>query len=188
MDDLEKELLDYDEMSTSVSKITNPQQRSNDSNRSALRKDVRDMMSTNSTGCATGNCNAQAGRKNISDFVEDLEKNLDNFDNIKTSDGPLAANINFEKDLVDEDEEIAENEVPPEEDTYDIINKKIYEFLINMKEPFIIILLFILLNNRDFIMFIYQLPFINRINSVYPSLIIRGAIMAIIIFYLRKLG
>lgn len=185
MDDLEKELLDYDEMSTSVNKITNPQQRSNDSNRSALRKDVRDMMST---GCATGNCNAQSSRKNITDFVEDLEKNLDNFDNIKTSGGPLAANINFEKDLIDDDEDIAENEVPPEEDTYDIINKKIYEFLINAKEPFIIILLFILLNNRDFIIFIYQLPFINKINSVYPSLIIRGVIMAMIIYSLRKLG
>jgi hypothetical protein len=33
----------------------------------------------------------------------------------------------------------------------------------------------------------YKLPFINNIESPYPSLIIRGIILALIIYYLRKL-
>jgi hypothetical protein len=70
---------------------------------------------------------------------------------------------------------------------FENLNDFIYKLLIKIKEPLIIVLLFVLLNNVDFIALTYQLPFMNLTNNQYPSLIIRGIILAIIIYYLRKM-
>jgi hypothetical protein len=163
MDDLEKELLNYNEMGTSIKKI-----KKSDTNLKKL---------------------------NIDNFIKDLENNLDNFDNTNENINPVASNQDFNKIR----ENFTEKVVNFEEDTntskeelkklinYQSWNNKIYTFLVNIKEPIIVILLFILLNNKDLILLTNKISFINNIENQYPSLIIRGVILASIIYYLRNL-
>jgi hypothetical protein len=160
MDDLEKELLNYNEMGTSINKI-----KKSDTN---LKK------------------------FNINNFIKELENNLDNFDNTNENINPVASNQDFNKiresfteKIVnfEEDNNISEQEL----ENYQTWNNKVYTFLVNIKEPLIIILLFILLNNKDLILLTRNISFINNIENEYPSLIIRGIILALIIYYLRNL-
>jgi hypothetical protein len=160
MDDLEKELLNYNEMGTSINKI-----KKSDTN---LKK------------------------FNINNFIKELENNLDNFDNTNQNINPVAANQDFNKiresfteKIVnfEEDNNISEQEL----ENYQTWNNKVYTFLVNIKEPLIIILVFILLNNKDLILLTQKIFFINNIENEYPSLIIRGIILALIIYYLRNL-
>ena len=207
MDDLEKELLNYNDMGTSIKKIKN---------REIENKELsRDL---NTCNIKSQKCNVSNKKFNINNFVQELENNLDNFDNIEESTeediSPIASNQYFnkvreemtEKLINFEDEKDNSNnfdkkikdfkklkelkeliELKESKEKYQNFNNKICNFLINIKEPIIIILLFILLNNRDLIILIYRLPFIKNIESQYPSLIIRGIILALIIYYLRKL-
>jgi hypothetical protein len=163
MDDLEKELLNYNEMGTSIKKI-----KKSDTN---LKK------------------------FNINNFIKELENNLDNFDNTNENINPVASNqdfnkiresftekvVNFEDDKDTSKEELTENR------NYQTWNNKVYTFLVNIKEPLIVVLLFILLNNKDLILLTYKISFINNTENQYPSLIIRGVILASIIYYLRNL-
>jgi hypothetical protein len=160
MDDLEKELLNYNEMGTSINKI-----KKSDTN---LKK------------------------FNINNFIKELENNLDNFDNTNENINPVPANQDFNKiresfteKIVnfEEDNNISEQEL----ENYQTWNNKVYTFLVNIKEPLIIILVFILLNNKDLILLTQKIFFINNIENEYPSLIIRGIILALIIYYLRNL-
>jgi hypothetical protein len=160
MDDLEKELLNYNEMGTSINKI-----KKSDTNLKNF---------------------------NINNFIKELENNLDNFDNTNENINPVASNQDFNKiresfteKIVnfEEDNNISEQEL----ENYQTWNNKVYTFLVNIKEPLIIILLFILLNNKDLILLIRNISFINNIENEYPSLIIRGIILALIIYYLRNL-
>ena len=153
MDDLEKELLNYNEMGTSINKIK---------------------------------------KFNINNFITELENNLDNFDNTNENINPVASNQDFNKikenfteKIVnfEEDNNISEKELG----NYQTWNNKVYTFLVNIKEPLIIVLLFILLNNKDLILLTRNISFINNIENEYPSLIIRGIILALIIYYLRNL-
>ena len=163
MDDLEKELLNYNEMGTSIKKI-----KKSDTN---LKK------------------------FNINNFIKELENNLDNFDNTNENINPVASNqdfnkiresftekvVNFEDDKDTSKEELTENK------NYQTWNNKVYTFLVNIKEPLIVVLLFILLNNKDLILLTYKISFINNTENQYTSLIIRGVILASIIYYLRNL-
>jgi hypothetical protein len=160
MDDLEKELLNYNEMGTSINKI-----KKSDTN---LKK------------------------FNINNFIKELENNLDNFDNTNENINPVPANQDFNKiresfteKIVnfEEDNNISEQEL----ENYQTWNNKVYTFLVNIKEPLIIILVFILLNNKDLILLTQKIFFINNIENEYPSLIIRGIILALIIYYLKNL-
>jgi hypothetical protein len=160
MDDLEKELLNYNEMGTSINKI-----KKSDTN---LKK------------------------FNINNFIKELENNLDNFDNTNENINPVPANQDFNKirenfteKIVnfEEDNNISEQEL----ENYQTWNNKVYTFLVNIKEPLIIILVFILLNNKDLILLTQNIFFINNIKNEYPSLIIRGIILALIIYYLKNL-
>jgi hypothetical protein len=160
MDDLEKELLNYNEMGTSINKI-----KKSDTNLKNF---------------------------NINNFIKELENNLDNFDNTNENINPVASNQDFNKiresfteKIVnfEEDNNISEQEL----ENYQTWNNKVYTFLVNIKEPLIIILLFILLNNKDLILLTRNISFINNIENEYPSLIIRGIILALIIYYLRNL-
>ena len=153
MDDLEKELLNYNEMGTSINKIK---------------------------------------KFNINNFITELENNLDNFDNTNENINPVASNQDFNKikenfteKIVnfEEDNNISEKELG----NYQTWNNKVYTFLVNIKEPLIIILVFILLNNNDLILLTHKIFFINNIKNQYISLTIRGIILAIIIYYLRNL-
>jgi hypothetical protein len=183
MDDLEKELLNYDDMGTTIEKIKKP--------------------------------DININKFNINNFVKELENNLDNFDNTneykKTQ--PFNQNfkknrenftekiVNFEEDENEDEEDKNEDEEDENEDenksddnssekkfkNIKNWNNTIYTFLVNIKEPLIIILLFILLNNNDLILLTHKIFFINNIKNQYISLIIRGVILAIIIYYLRNL-
>jgi hypothetical protein len=189
MDDLENEIMNFDQMGTSIDKIKNPGMENKDI---FGNKNVKE-------GTCSGVINV--GGKNINpnkdfdmtDFVQDLEDNLDNFDNIDINGGPKPSNIDgdfkkkketFVDDLVTYSNEA---EVPQKEEIKVSFNDIIYNFLIKIKEPLIIVLLFILLNNTEIIGLTYQLPFMNLTNNQYPSLIIRGILLAIIIYYLRKM-
>jgi hypothetical protein len=160
MDDLEKELLNYNEMGTSINKI-----KKSDTNLKNF---------------------------NINNFIKELENNLDNFDNTNENINPVASNQDFNKiresfteKIVnfEEDNNISEQEL----ENYQTWNNKVYTFLVNIKEPLIIILVFILLNNKDLILLTQKIFFINNIENEYPSLIIRGIILALIIYYLKNL-
>lgn len=127
---------------------------------------------------------------NVSSFVKDLENKLDNFDNLDLDSGPMPSNVNVDfkenmknkaaKEVVEVEEYV---EKKPKKIDW---NKKIYERLIKLKEPIVIIFLFILLNNEEFILMCNNIPYINMFNSPYPSLILRGTIMALLIYNLKK--
>lgn len=196
-DDLEKELLNYNEMSSSIEKIKNSSTENKE-----LFKDLDTFSSIKKSNKTLNN------NKNfdVNNFVQELENNLDNFDIVDKNIAPnrnfnkINKNftdkiINFEDDKNYEDSEDSEksedntdniNYNKELKECYEIWNNKIYDLLINIKEPLIVVLLFILLNNIDIILLINTLPFINNLESPYPSLIIRGIILASIIYYLRK--
>ena len=196
-DDLEKELLNYNEMSSSIEKIKNSSTENKE-----LFKDLDTFSSIKKSNKTLNN------NKNfdVNNFVQELENNLDNFDIVDKNIAPnrnfnkINKNftdkiINFEDDKNYEDSEDSEksedntdniNYNKELKEGYEIWNNKIYDLLINIKEPLIVVLLFILLNNIDIILLINTLPFINNLESPYPSLIIRGIIFASIIYYLRK--
>lgn len=183
---------DYDEMGTSITKIKNPNENKE------LFLDIERMKNTNSQ-C---NINKKDKNFNMNNFIRDLEDNLDNFDNTETSDGPIASNNSFKShksesfieslsNTEDDEDSDEENDVDEEElieESKEIDwNQKIYDLLLKIREPFIIILLFVLLNNTDLVYMVNKLPLINELEGPYPSLIFRGLLLAIIIYYLRKM-
>ena len=123
----------------------------------------------------------------INSFILDLENNLDNIDNSPTE------NNKDNIDKVNEYQHLENNKVKSKEikvdkvdDNYPI-NKYIYTFLINIKEPLIIILLFILLNNKDLVILIDKIPYIDIIQDNFLSLLLRGLFLSIIIYYFTPL-
>jgi hypothetical protein len=163
MDDLEKELLNYEDMGTTIEKIKKP--------------------------------NINLNKFNINNFVKELENNLDNFDNTNEYTETPAFNQDFKQnvkerfteDIVNFEEDDNNEESEKELENYQNWNNIILTFLLNIKEPIIITLVFILLNNNDLILLTNKILCINKIENQYISLIIRGIILAIIIHYLRKL-
>ena len=192
MDDIERELLNYKgDMATNIENIQNNNQSLNKiMNSGSENKELfRDLNTFNN------NTNTCTNTKfDINNFVQDLENNLDNFDEQV---GPKPSNIDdtlikrkqsITETLVNIDADIDKNTKHDSASffNYETFNEVMYDFLIKIREPLIIILLFILLNNKDFIILIYNLPFMNQTDSFYPSLIIRGMILAGIVYFLRK--
>jgi hypothetical protein len=163
MDDLEKELLNYEDMGTTIEKIKKP--------------------------------NINLNKFNINNFVKELENNLDNFDNTNEYTETPAFNQDFKQnvkerfteDIVNFEEDDNNEESEKELENYQNWNNIVLTFLLNIKEPIIITLVFILLNNNDLILSINKILCINKIENQYISLIIRGIVLAIIIHYLKKL-
>jgi len=202
LDDLEKELLNYKEMGTSINKIrTNETDFINRELRYNEREPFSDSKNKN-TECDSTGCKTKKNNFSVDSFVKDLETNLDNFDNIKNTNGPLPSNINFKKEKMkvkniekfDESEYSEESKKSEEEPKkkktsssfLSKLKQRMYTILIEIKEPLIIIFLFILLNNTDLIKAITKIPYLNKISNNYPSLIIRGLILALLIYLLRK--
>jgi len=52
--------------------------------------------------------------------------------------------------------------------------------------PIITILLFIILNNEELIILINQIPYINILPHPITSLILRGLILALVLYGLKK--
>jgi hypothetical protein len=163
MDDLEKELLNYEDMGTTIEKIKKP--------------------------------NINLNKFNINNFVKELENNLDNFDNTNEYTETPAFNQDFKQnvkerfteDIVNFEEDDNNEESEKELENYQNWNNIVLTFLLNIKEPIIITLVFILLNNNDLILSINKILCINKIENQYISLIIRGIVLTIIIYYLKKL-
>ena len=191
-DDLEKELLNYNEMSSSIEKIKNSSAENKE-----LFKDLDTFSSVKKSNKISNNNN----NFDVNNFVQELENNLDNFDIVDKNIEPIASNQTFNKinekivNFEDEQDNDSDDSNYSDDDknynkyfkkSYENWNNNIYDLLINIKEPIIIVLLFILLNNIDFLVLVNTLPFINKLDSPYPSLIIRGIILASIIYYLRK--
>jgi hypothetical protein len=192
MDDLEKEILNYKDMSTSINKIRNNE---TDFINRELKYSEREQFSDShnkSKDCDSTECKIKKQNFNVDSFVKDLEINLDNFDNIKENEGPLPSNINFKKKeketkKIQKIENFEEDDTEEEFEDIKISWKQvIYSFLIEVKEPIIIILIFILLNHTDLIRSIAKIPYFNRIPTNYPSLILRGSVLASIVYLLRK--
>jgi hypothetical protein len=180
LDNLEKEIQNYKVMSTSINQINQINQIKTEPNYTREPFNDSNIRST----CKSKDCKDFS----VDNFVKDLESNLDNFDNIHDSEGPMPANTNFKKELpkpkkIEKFVEINDKPLAPVEITW---RERIYTILVEIKEPVIIIFLFILLNNSDLIRTIAKIPYYNRIPTMYPSLILRGLIMAIIIYLLRK--
>lgn len=200
-DDLEKELLNYNEMSSSIEKIKNLSAENKD-----LFRDLDTFTSVKNSNKNYKNYNNDNNNKNfdVNNFVQELENNLDNFDSVDKIIEPMASNQKFNKineKIVNFEDNNSDDSVSSDDSNnsnddknynkylkniYENWNNKIYDLLINIKEPIIIVLLFILLNNIDFLVLVNTFPFINNLDSPYPSLIIRGIILALIIYYLRK--
>lgn len=133
----------------------------------------------------------------INSFILDLENNLDNIDNRtlennKDNVDKVNEYQHLENNNANEYQHLENNKVKSkeikvnkEDDNYSI-NKYIYTFLINIKEPLIIILLFILLNNKDLVILIDKIPYIDIVPDNFLSLLLRGVILAIIIYYFKK--
>lgn len=156
---LEDELKNFDQMGSSIDKLDK-------------KYSDREMFKDIKT---EGSCKDK--NFNVTSFVSDLEKKLDNFDNIKFQ--PSSSNVNFVKsEKIEDSIKIKKKK--------NVLEKKVLNLLIEAKEPFIIILLFILLNNKDLIELINNIPYINYFNNDYPSLIIRGGILGLIIYNLKK--
>jgi len=182
MDDLENEIQNYKEMSTSINRIKS---RDTEIENEYVREPFSDHNLNKKNNSNTSQCSLNKTNFNVDTFVKDLENNLDNFDNIQTTNSPLPSNLNFNS------EKPKKKKIEPMEDTKIEVKERtwkefMYSFLIEIKEPVIIIILFILVNNPDFIKVVAKIPYLNRIPTMYPSLIIRGSILAIIIYYLRK--
>jgi hypothetical protein len=181
-DELEQELQNYKEMSTSINRIKNIEPVINNQ---FEREPFSDVNLGKKEDCYTKECKLNKTNFNIDNFVKDLETNLDNFDNIQPSNVSFV-NEKLKKKKVENLENVVVEKVEPIE-THSINWKElIYNFLVEIKEPVIIIIIFILVNNPDFIRVVAKIPYINRVSTMYPSLIIRGLILALIVYLLRK--
>ena len=185
--DLEKELNNFDEMSSSIDKIKQDK-----------KYDNREMFKDVQTDTKCKDCKDSKGKNfDINNFVSDLENKLDNFDNIDFQSGPTPSNLNedfknhkkgklIEKNIEKIGKINSDNINIKPKKKHNTLDKKILKILVKMREPFIVLLLFILLNNKDLIELINRIPYIAEMNSDYPSLIIRGLMLGLIIYNLKK--
>ena len=106
------------------------------------------------------------------DFIKKLEADLDNIDYNNPS-GSVAVN----KDIVKFNED--ENK-----DSKSTNNLQFHDILILIKEPFVMIMLFIILNHSDVNFFIKQ---ISHSDNLYVFLGIRAILFVVLLYLFRKL-
>lgn len=138
-------------------------------------------------------------QQNMNRFVRDLENNLDNFTKINLNE-PLP--VNFTKPMIPKvtsvkprylepmgNTDSKKPEVPTEPAKEKTIIDVIKNFFnkIEFRETFICMLLFMVLNNKIIIEFIYdKLPYIQKIDSPYPNLILRTLFFGILLIIIKK--
>ena len=164
MDDLEKELLNYDDMGTTIEKIKKTNINLNKFNINNFVKELENNLDN---------------FDNTNEYTEPPAFNQDFKQNLKER---------FSEDIVNfvEDDDNENDESEKELENYQNWNNTVLTFLLNIKEPIIIIIVFILLNNNDLILLINKIFLINNIKNEYISLIIRGIVLASIIHYLER--
>jgi hypothetical protein len=137
------------------------------------------------------NINKIKKQKNINTFIKELEYNLDNFDHINLNE-PLP--VNFTKAMIPKKDIVSNTKqeiIAPtiqKKTTSEVINNlksTIIDF--NYREILILMLLFMVLNNKVIIELIYtRVPYMNNYNSPYPNLIVRTLLFGIILFLIKK--
>ncbi len=134
-------------------------------------------------------------QQNMNRFVRDLETNLDNFSKVNLNE-PLP--VNFTKPMIPKSmpaNRIVETMVPdnkktkPEPVKEETLADSVKNFFkkIDFRETIILMLLFMVLNNKIVIEFIYdKIPYMQKFDSPYPNLIIRTLIFGIIFLVIKK--
>jgi hypothetical protein len=184
MEDLERELRGINSSGTSINEL-----------RSSDREMFKNIDEKSCKDCDTS-------KFNVSNFVKDLEKNLDNFDNIdKLETSPKPSNLNEElqnkrtENKIEKilDESNSDDVIPSKPklkkkkpNRYQTYKDNIHYFLLEARIPIITILLFIILNNEELIILINQIPYINILPRQITSLILRGLILALVLYGLKK--
>ncbi len=145
------------------------------------------------------NENRPRKQQNMNKFVRDLETNLDNFSQVNLH-APLP--VNFTKQMIPKQiisktqpkakiiETMENNNIkkpePVKEQTF---VQKILNFIkkIEIKESIILMLVFMVLNNKVIIEFIYnKIPYIQTIQSPYPNLLIRTFVFGIFLIIIKN--
>jgi hypothetical protein len=130
--------------------------------------------------------------QNMNRFVRDLENNLDNFGKVNLNE-PLP--VNFTKPMIPKKiiNIQPQKNIEPMVNTESIKKEPIKELTlidniksffdkVEFKEIIICLLLFMLLNNKVIIEFIYNnIPYIQNIDNPYPNLILRTLLFGIIL-------
>lgn len=106
-------------------------------------------------------------------LIKDLEDRLDNIELTNNASESLLINT----DPIKQDDQ---NPIKQKK------SKSIKQTKINYQEIIIYMVIFILLNTKMIIEFIYKIPYLTTINSPYPNLIIRGVIFGLAIFLYKK--
>lgn len=106
-------------------------------------------------------------------LIKDLEDRLDNIELSNNTSESLLINT----DSIKQDDQ---NPIKQKK------SKSIKQTKINYQEIIIYMVIFILLNTKMIIEFIYKIPHLTSINSPYPNLIIRGLIFGLVIYLYKK--
>lgn len=182
MEEFERDLLNgISESGTSIHDIRNKSYESFENSRldenfmGPARPDSRMLVGEFDMGKKNDPMTCSSGRSNfdVKNFVKDLETNLENFE----SEPAVVAPISESKKKKKKNKKEKKNSS---------MSDKCSVFIQEIKEPFIIVLLFILLNQRSIRDYITEIPVFAKMNSPYPSLIIRGIILATLIYLLKK--
>jgi len=130
---------------------------------------------------------------NMELFVKNLESDLENFQNLNLNQ-PIPSNLS--KNMItkekNEDDNIITDSIMLVSDNNNLISSNdkpnFLKSILNYENRNIIlyILLFMILNNKFIIQIIYDIPYINKISSTIPNLLLRSFIFGLIIFLIKK--
>jgi len=129
---------------------------------------------------------------NMTQFAKNVESNLEKSQNIHTYNYNEPLPINYSKNLVPSNNQVHKLEQTINIKPNAVISEKkeepIYYKIFNEHRDIIMnVLIFILLNNKFIIEIIYNnIPFVQKLDSPYPNLLIRGIIFGFLIWLIKK--
>ncbi len=196
---------DYDKVMEHFNSEQSTTQFNYDTNRDSIINTMTGSLSTDKITESFGNtqrnipvhANTLRPKKqqNMNRFVRDLETNLDNFSKVNLNE-PLP--VNFTKPMISKqatknrvvETMVSDNKKtkpePVKEETLADTVKNFFK-KIDFRETIILMLLFMVLNNKIVIEFIYdKIPYMQKFDSPYPNLIIRTLIFGIIFLVIKK--
>jgi hypothetical protein len=133
---------------------------------------------------------------NMSQFAKNVESDLIKVKNLNSYNYNEPLPVNYTKNIVQNSQlqklENTFNLIPDinhnkKKETEKNLLQKSKHILHENKDIFIYILVFILLNNKFIIEFIYdKIPFVKKYNSPYPNLLIRSILFGLIIWAIKN--
>jgi len=175
-----------------------------DTNRDTIMNNMSNTLLTDKTNEMFTNVphqmneNRPRKQQNMNRFVRSLESNLDNFDKVNLN-HPLP--VNFTKQMIPkqapkqkiietmvnyEPKKQKQEQTPIKEQSI-IQSVKDFFIKIEFREVIILMLLFMVLNNKIVIELIYdKIPYMNIIDSPYPNLIFRTLFFGIALITIKK--